>query len=532
MMKKSGATLIVMAALAAGAVLQCLANPPATSPGAIDPKTLPRVGTIDERFQSYNIEMVEVTGGRFWKPYDSAAKAEPPNGNQPGNQPAGMSNSLYEYRPPIDLSNPRLRKMAAALSPAYVRVSGTWANTTWFHDSDDPAPPAAPAGFKGILTRQQWKGVVDFSNAVGARIVTSVAISDGVRDTKGVWTPEQFGKLLAFTKSVGGSIAASEFMNEPTIPVIGGAPKGYDAAAFARDITVFRPFMKQASPSTLILGPGGLGEGTMLNGASMTIMKSEDILAATGPVFDAFSYHFYGAVSSRCGAAGMAATISPEAALSEDWLHRAVQSEEYYAVIRDRTEPGKPIWLTETAEAACGGDRFASTFLDSFRYLNQLGALAKRGVQVHMHNTLAASDYGLLDEKTYEPRPNYWSGLLWRKLMGTTVLDAGSSPSAGLHLYAHCLPSQRGGVSLLAINTETGKAYSLELSAPSEVYTLTARDLQDKQLFLNGVELKLGDDDALPSLKGIVTPAGKISLPSASITFVSVPGASNANCRQ
>ena len=26
-----------------------------------------RVGIVDERFQSYNIEMLEVTGGNFWK---------------------------------------------------------------------------------------------------------------------------------------------------------------------------------------------------------------------------------------------------------------------------------------------------------------------------------------------------------------------------------------------------------------------------------------------------------------------------------
>jgi hypothetical protein len=320
-------------------------------------------------------------------------------------------------------------------------------------------------------------------------------------------------------------------MNEPTIPAIGGAPKGYDAAAFARDMAVFRPFMKQASPASLILGPGGLGEGTMFKGASMAIMKSEDILAATGPVFDAFSYHFYGAVSSRCGA-GMAATISPEKALSEEWLNRAGQSEEYYAAIRDRFEPGKPMWLTETAEAACGGDRFASTFLDSFRYLNQLGALARRGVQVHMHNTLAASDYGLLDEKNYEPRPNFWAALLWHRLMGTTVLDPGSPPSQSLPLYAHCLPDRRGGVSLLAINTDAGKAQSIELSAGSEVYTLTARNLTGKQVLLNGVELKLGEDDVLPSLKGIDTPAGKVNLPPSSITFVVIPGAKNANCEQ
>ena len=39
-------------------------------PVSLSPKTMSRIGTVDERFQSYNIEMVEVTGGRFWKPYN------------------------------------------------------------------------------------------------------------------------------------------------------------------------------------------------------------------------------------------------------------------------------------------------------------------------------------------------------------------------------------------------------------------------------------------------------------------------------
>lgn len=34
----------------------------------IAPSGMPRIGTVDERFQSYNIEMIEITGGRFWKP--------------------------------------------------------------------------------------------------------------------------------------------------------------------------------------------------------------------------------------------------------------------------------------------------------------------------------------------------------------------------------------------------------------------------------------------------------------------------------
>ena len=514
----------------------------ATSPGApqntsasIDPKALPRIGTVDERFQSYNIEMVEVTGGRFWKPYDSTAKAEPQSAgqaaNQPGNQPAGMAASLYEYRPPIDLSKKRLRKLAAALGPAYLRVSGTWANTTWFQDTDAPAPSSPPAGFKGELTRQEWNGVVDFARAVDTKIVSSFAVSDGTRDARGVWQPEQARALLSYTKASGGSFAAVEFMNEPTFPEIGGAPKGYDAAAFARDFAAFRVFMKQASPATLLLGPGGVGEGGALMAPGMRILKSDDILTATGPAFDGFSYHFYGAVSARCGRPGMPGTISPEAALSGEWLDRPVKSEEFYAEIRDRFEPGKPMWLTETAEAACGGDRFASTFLDTFRYLNQLGALAKRGVQVHMHNTLAASDYGLLDEKTYEPRPNYWAALLWRKLMGSTVLDAGAASSPSLHLYAHCLHRVQGGVTLLAINTDAKSEQFVRVSAASERYSLTARDLSSRRVLLNGVDLDLGGNDSLPLLRGVSTPAGEVGFPPASITFLSFPGAGNSSCR-
>ena len=45
-------------------------------------------------------------------------------------------------------------------------------------------------------------------------------------------------------------------MNEPTLAAMGGAPAGYDAAAYGRDFKVFRAFAKQAAPDMLILGPG------------------------------------------------------------------------------------------------------------------------------------------------------------------------------------------------------------------------------------------------------------------------------------
>jgi len=458
-----------------------------------------RIGEIDARFQSYNIEMVEVTGGRFWKPYG-------PRRFEPGSD-------LFAPRAPIDLSNTRLRKLTATLAPAYLRVSGTWANATYFADSDIAAPPD---GFDGVLTRRQWRGVIDFSHAVGAPIVTSFAVSPGARDAAGVWTPDQAQHLLAYTASAGGDIVAAEFMNEPNVAAAGVAAAGDDAAAYGRDFRIFRSFMKQQAPKIKILGPG-------LAGVTDAAAR---LLAASGPGLDVFSYHYYGALSERCGGTG-----ASDSALSEEWLARTDQTLNFYRRLRDQFEPGKPIWLTETAEAACGGNRLAATFLDTFRYLDQLGRLAKAGVQIVMHNTLAASDYGLLDEKTFSPRPNYWGALLWHRLMGTTVLDSGVRVEAGLHVYAHCLRGTPDGVGLVVINTDRDAARALKLAGASKRYTLDAANLDDGSVRLNGHVLELGANDDIPEIAGAPTPSGTLTFAPATITFLAVPAAANRACR-
>ena len=505
------------------------------SPIPIAPGKLPSIGTVSERYQSYNIEMVEVTGGRFWAPYKQAKSGPAAVADtKPANTPGGMNPSLYRYRAPVDLSNPELRKLASALSPAYVRVSGTWANSTYFDDSDGPAPSKPPAGFGDILTRKQWSGVLDFARAVDDEIITSFAISPGVRNAQGEWTPSEASKVLDYTKTVGGHIAGVEYFNEPTFATMGGAPKSYDAAQYGRDFKIFAAFIKKAAPGTKIIGPDSVGEGGSLGQQppSMKLVRTEDMLAAEGPGLDVFAYHFYGGVSQRCSAMmGAAAKTSPDHALSEEWLMATAREEEFYAKLRDRFVPGMPIWNTETAETACGGNPWAGDFIDSFRYLNQLGILAKLGVKVVIHNTLDASDYGLLDEATLQPRANYWSAVLWRRLMGTTVLDAGSSQTPNLYVYAHCLRRHPGGVALLVLNTD--KAESREIAVPlaSSRYQLTAPDLLGTAVRLNGKDLALTANGDLPSLNGKSTHAGTVSLPPTSITFVAIPGASNQACR-
>lgn len=504
---------------------------------SLSPSTMPAVGSVDDRYQSYNVEMLEVTGGKFWKPYGpglEAALRQPAPTSSGGDTPAGMNPGLYEYRPPIDLTNARLRKLAAALGPAYVRVSGTWANTTYF-PATDQAPANPPAGFGSVLTHQQWQGVIDFSKAVDARIVISFANGVGMRDAAGVWTSEQSKRFLDYTASHGGGIAAAGFMNEPNLAAMGGAPAGYDAAAYGRDFKIFHAFVKQAAPDMQILGPGSVGEAAedwaVASGyGNAQMLKTRDLLAASQPAHvDAFSYHHYGAVSRRCAAQDHQTT--PETALSEDWLGRTDETLAFYRKLRDQFEPGRPFWLTETADAACGGNLWANTFLDSFRYLDQLGRLARQDVRVVIHNTLVASDYGLLDDKTLEPKPNYWAALLWRRLMGSTVLDSGAPIQEGLHVYAHCLRRTPDGVALLAINNSRNEATRIALPAAAERYTLAGKALEDKRVELNGEELKLGSGDELPELRGARAMPGTVELAPATITFFAIPSASNGACQ-
>lgn len=171
------------------------------------------------------------------------------------------------------------------------------------------------------------------------------------------------------------------------------------------------------------------------------------------------------------------------------------------------------------------------SFLDTFRYLIEHADLARRGVKVIMHNTLASSDYGLLDQDTFEPRSNYWASLLWHKLMGAIVLDPQISPAPNTYAYAQCLEGRRGGVTLLVLNADHRRSFDLNLPTPGERYTLTANQLEDTILELNGKPLGLTGSGDLPQLKGEPVTAGRVSLAPASITYLSIANAANANCQ-
>jgi hypothetical protein len=472
----------------------------------INLKQMQKIGSVDERYQSFNVEMCEVIGGDFWIPYEKLDSVKKATGKK-----MGFAALKWKIEP-INLYEKKIRNLAKALGPTYVRVSGTWANDVYFQNDDNPKIIAAPIGFRNVLTREQWKGVVDFCTAVNGKLITSFPISDGMYDKKGNWKSDQVKSILDYTKQIGGEIFGAEMFNEPSHASHGNAPKGYNGDNYVKDFAAFKSFVRQAVPDMKILGPGSTGEGGILEGG-LDIPVDKLLSPEPRPIFDVFTYHYYGTVSKRCFGGQ-----DEEKAMTKEWLSKTEKGLDFYEKVRDTYMPGTPIWLTETAETACGGNPLAATYIDSFRYLEQLGRLAKKGVQVVMHNTLARSEYGLLEHDTHNPRPNYWAALLWNKFMGTQVYDAGNL-ALDVDIFAHNLKGKPEGRSLLILNPKDKEAL-VNVPIKGKLYLLTADVLLTKKIKLNGKDLDLTSDDRLPVIKGKNVKKGDLKLPPNSIAFL------------
>ena len=212
---------------------------------------LTKIRNINPGLMSYNVEMTEVTGGTFWKAYTKAQIAgteqfPPIKGIQ------GLQEIMQVY-PPINLYDEKLRKLAKAFGPVWVRVSGTWATKTYY-DLENETNGVVPEGYQSILTKEQWQGVLDFCNAVGAKLLVSVNNCEGLHKANEPWHPEQAEKLFRFAKENGHPIDAAEFMNEPNMLAFSGAPKGYSAKDYVRDQDLFFKWVRENYPGKLLVG--------------------------------------------------------------------------------------------------------------------------------------------------------------------------------------------------------------------------------------------------------------------------------------
>ncbi len=442
---------------------------------------------LPEDFVSLTIDTSLLLGGHWWGPSKE------------------MRNGVAADRTgALDLDDPLLRSYARALAPAVLRIGGTEADRVWyrlgrkaarsfgFDDPDAAFPDPQARRHELVIDKRLWKKLHDFLSASSFSFLFTVSAGPADRDGDGAWIDANARKLIAYSVKKGLPVAAWELGNEVNgFPFIHGWKHRVSPARYARDFIRFAELVKFLDPKAKAVGPAS-AVWPVIGEPNPIIPRL--CASAAAPHLDAVSWHFYPTQSSNGRLAvrrtGPLTTLSPRVLDScLRWNRRVMKAVSRANRRRPENAPCEN-WVTESAHALYGGESGVSdAFASTLWWLDELGLLAREGASKVFRQSLVGARYGLLDQDTRSPRPDYYATFLWKRLMGCRALaiEAPAGPDRKLRAYCHEDGERR---TLLLINLHASVAAELALPgfAAAESYLLQgAGGLSGKTLLVNGV---------------------------------------------
>lgn len=516
-----GAHLVAAMAPGAGCALPREEAPAGHREARVSVAVAQTVGRVSPRFLSVAVDTSLAVGSEFW--------------SLDGQVEGGAGERVVD---PFDFSQPKLRRFARHLAPGFLRIGGSHADTVYYDLSGGPLSPA-PAPYRKVLTRRMWDGIADFARDLGYEILFNLNAGPGPRDAAGRWTPDNARRLMVYATARGDPVRVWELGNEPNgFPVIHGLGFQVSGTTYAADTARARRLLDEVAPGSLLAGPACAWWPLV---GELNPVFPDFMAAGGGNHLDVITWHYYPQQSRRCPFAVRRA--GPQVLLEPDNLNEVQRWAAQIEEARDTFAPGPEIWLGETGGAQCGGEPGVSDrYVSSLWWLDQLGAMARRGHKVVVRQALVGSDYGLLAEETLEPRPDYWSSLLWKRLMGAGVLaakvDGQGSPLGRIRAWAHCAaPSSpgflTGAVTVLVINLDPERPARLLLEGALGnrylLYRLDAERLDSPEMRLNGAPIRPDSSGNLPALDPD-DGSRAVTLAPAGMAFVVLPNANAPAC--
>lgn len=224
---------------------------------------------------------------------------------------------------------------------------------------------------------------------------------------------------------------------------------------YAKD---FAQLKSKMEPHHKLIGPSSLFWPRVGEGLSIT----EQFLKNTTHTPDILSWHYYPQQSKR-----FIGRIRP-ARYYKSYKQRYLDDVQKWAAkmrrLQTKYAPESQIWITETGHAMFGGEpHHSNRYIAGLWWLDLLGTLARMHHQVVVRQTLIGSDYGVIDENTLEPNPDYFNSLLWKKCMGEKVLHI-TSDNPSIRVYAHNSATiHHGDTAILAINIHPQETAHLKI---------------------------------------------------------------------
>ncbi|XP_060205002.1 heparanase-like protein 1 [Lycium barbarum] len=473
--------------------------------------------------------------------------------------PWGLASIIH-----LDLSHPFLENAIRAFKGLRLRLGGSLQDQVIYGVGNlkSPCHPFTKQkdglfGFsKGCLHMHRWDELNGLFKKTGALVTFGLNALYGRRRTNrhvwvGNWDASNALDFIRYTVAKGYQIHSWELGNELSGNGIGAS---VNAVQYGKDVIHLHNLINQVYKNfhgrPLLLAPGGFYGAEWFS----------KLLKVSGPgTVNALTHHIY-----NLGPGSDHKLV--DKILNPEYLNKISDTYRSLTQTIERNGPWASAWVGESGGAYnSGGPNVSNAFVDSFWYLDQLGMAAKHHTKVYCRQTLIGGNYGLLDTKTFVPNPDYYSALLWNKLMGKEVLDVSSKGSPHLRSYAHCT-KDRAGVTLLLINLSNQIHYGVNIQSSAgekknptkksfvhglkesvswlgsrssdvtllrEEYHLTPEggSIKSRRMLLNGKLLQLTERGDIPSLSPVLKSLkSPISIAPLSIKFIVFPNFNSPSC--
>ena len=218
-------------------------------------------------------------------------------------------------------------------------------------------------------------------------------------------------------------------------------------------------------------------------------------------VLDVLTYHRYVGY-------GLDPQLASEI-MTPKFLDQAIDSE--LTDVHSEFAPSSDLWVGEGAAAwHSGRANVTDAWVSSFWWSDALGTLAQYNHTGYQRQTLIGGAYGLINRVNFTPNPDYYVGLLFKRLMGDVVLKPMTNPGTDgwLRVYAHCTNNGSGDLTVLAINVANDTIFDLKSLNSVDIsnyrrdqYVFTSTSLNSRSLYLNGKLLQSSEDGSIPDLE-------------------------------
>ncbi|RVX19647.1 Heparanase-like protein 3 [Vitis vinifera] len=454
----------------------------------------------------------------------------------------------------LDLTNKILFNAIKAFSSLKIRMGGTLQDKVIYQRTGDQQPCAQFVknssemfGFsEGCLPMSRWDELNQFFRDAGAVVIFGLnALSgrsigmDGL--ATGAWNGSDAESLIQYTVNKGYTIHGWELGNELTGNGVGA---GVPADQYASDINTLQSMVQKIYASyeakPLVIGPGGFFDASWYTEFIDKTLKSLQVV----------THHIY--------------NLGPgvddhliDKILDPSYLDGGSKPFQDLQSILQNSATSATAWVGEAGGAYNSGHNLVTNaFAFSFWYLDQLGMASSYGTKTYCRQTLIGGNYGLLNTTTFVPNPDYYSALLWHRLMGRNVLSTSFNGTKKIRAYSHC-SKQSPGITLLLINLDGNTTLRVQVSTENdgnnrtstlqsknqtqrsnfastrEEYHLTAKDgnLHSQTLLLNGKVLTVNSSGSIPPLEPIsVSSLDPITVAPFSVVFARFPDVNYPAC--